>query len=157
MPKSSISSPVKGQEDHALLTPLWFSRIMQITEKFNLANCFYPYLELPQFLLHFASSVACSYIFLLRCSVFKVQSFWFFKTRSKCSNLTVQALPSGFKPPRRVGGYRPRKGPYLGGTSPPWKAHLVREANSISAEMRWACGGPEWTRTTDLTIISRVL
>ncbi len=52
----------------------------------HLANCFYPYLELPQFNASFCLFCCLLFIFLLRCSVFKVQSFWFIKTRSKCLN-----------------------------------------------------------------------
>ena len=79
MPRHSPCALISLTFGGTLKCRIWFSfRIMQIiTEKFNSAsNCFTQLLELPQFLASLASSVACSYILHLRCSVFKVQTFW---------------------------------------------------------------------------------
>ncbi len=57
------------------VSPLWFSRIMQITEKFQIsAFIVLPFLELPQFLASLCLFCCLLFIFLLRCSVFKVRS-----------------------------------------------------------------------------------
>ena len=128
-------------------------------------------------------SVTCSYILRLRCSVFKVQTcvvagFVSFAS-GQGQKLTHSAAPPfrprkseifvpGLKDKDNASGYlKPDRStqaspfeyfhPALnrlrqGWTRPPRLTIILAALRLVQS-----CGGPKWTRTTDLTIISRVL
>ena len=68
------------------LTYIWFSRIMQITEKFIFRLVVFTQLRVSTISLTNCLFCCLLFIFLLRCSVFKVRTLWLVKTRSKCLN-----------------------------------------------------------------------
>ncbi len=101
---------------------------------------------IPQIKIDYLS-VACSqFLALFHCSVFKVQTSNLFQGQIEMFTL----LRKHFNPILDGGDNRDRTDGLL----------LARQALSqLSYTPRYAVlsGGPKWTRTTDLTIISRAL